>query len=238
MAVRSTDSYRIQNSLRRLKFLIAPFVVKAAFWIIYRASRNLTIIGNSQIDKLLETGKPFLPCYWHQQALFCAYYLLKQKDRGLNLGFLVSPSEDGDIGTKLIESWGARSIRGSSSGTGAQALRDLYYAITRENISVTTTPDGPRGPIFEFKSGMITLARLTGAPILPMAYATDRAWTLRSWDRFFIPKPFSRIVILIGEPIKIPDRLTEAETKLLQDEMAERLNQLSASAKQQLDKPD
>lgn len=238
MGVQTTGSYLVQNSLRRLKFFVAPFVVKTAFWIIYHASRRVTIIGNSHIDKLLETGKPFLPCYWHQHALFCAYYLLQLKDRGLNLGFLVSPSEDGDIGTKLIESWGARSIRGSSSGSGAQALRDLYYAVTQENISITTTPDGPRGPIFEFKSGMITLARLTGAPILPMAYATDRSWTLRSWDRFFIPKPLSRIVILIGEPVEIPDRLSDAETQSFQKEMTEKLNQLSESAKEKLNERD
>lgn len=191
-------------------------------------------MGNAHLDKLLETGKPFLPCYWHRQGLFCSYYLFQQQHRGLKLGFLVSPSGDGDIGSDIIESWGARSIRGSSSETGAQALRDLYYAITREGLSITTTPDGPRGPIFEFKPGIIMLSRLTGAPILPMAYAVDKAWLLRSWDRFFIPKLLSTIVIVIGEPVFIPSKLTEQETGKYQIKMAEILNKLTESATQEL----
>lgn len=230
MSIWLTIRNRIDNRARWLKMAAVTFIIKTVFRILYLCTREVEVFGLSQIDQLLESGKPFLPCYWHQQALFCAYYLFQQQSRGLKLGFLVSPSEDGDIGSNIIDSWGARSIRGSSSETGGQALRNLYHAIVQEGVSITTSPDGPRGPVFEFKAGVIMLARVSGAPILPMAYAADRAWRLKSWDQFFIPKPLSRIVIVIGEPVNIPSKLNQAETKEQQVEMAEILNRLSETA--------
>ena len=92
-------------------------------------------------------------------------------------------------------------IRGSSSRTGAQAMRDLYLAVSRHHISPANTPDGPRGPIFEFKPGPLMLAQMTGAPILPMACAAKRCKQLDSWDRFILPGWFNTLVVVIGEPV-------------------------------------
>ena len=96
--------------------------------------------------------------------------------------------------------WAGRVIRGSSTHTGARALRDYYTALTKEKVSPVLTPDGPRGPRFKFKPGALLLAQMSGRPILPMAYAASRAWLVK-WDKFVIPKPFARIVIAIGEPV-------------------------------------
>ncbi len=105
---------------------------------------------------------------------------------------------------------GGHVIRGSSSHTGARALRDYYQALVKEDISPVITPDGPKGPRFKFKPGAILLAQMSGRPILPMAYAASRAWRIK-WDRFVIPLPLSRIVIAIGPPRYVP-RVMDAAT--------------------------
>jgi lysophospholipid acyltransferase (LPLAT)-like uncharacterized protein len=216
---------------RRLLRRAAPTLIKGIYLAIVHTSRSQRVVGADRAERLLAGGRPFLPCYWHQQSLFCISYLLELQRLGLNLGFLVSPSEDGAIGAKVFESVGARAIRGSSTRTGAQALRDIYQAVKQDGLSIATTPDGPRGPAFEFKPGWIMLAQLTGAPLLPLAFACDRAWRFNSWDRFFVPKPFARIVIAVGEPKQVPVRLTSEEMKALQEEMADRLNGLAETAR-------
>ena len=100
---------------------------------------------------------------------------------------------------RIARAWGAEVIRGSANQSGALALRDMQQMM-RSGHSIVTTADGPRGPQYEFKAGAIMMARIGGVPILPMAAAADRAWYLRRWDKFMIPKPFARVVIGIGPP--------------------------------------
>jgi hypothetical protein len=99
-------------------------------------------------------------------------------------------------------------IRGSSTATGARALRDYYEALVKEGVSPVITPDGPRGPRFQFKPGAILLAQMSGRPILPLAYAASRAWLIK-WDKFVLPVPFSRIAIAVGAARYVP-RVTDA----------------------------
>jgi hypothetical protein len=100
-------------------------------------------------------------------------------------------------------------IRGSSSRTGALALKEYFHALTKDQVSPVVSPDGPRGPRFKCKPGAILLAQMSGRPIVPMAYAASRAWFVH-WDRFVLPLPFSRIVIAIGEPRTVP-RVLDAD---------------------------
>ena len=177
-----------------------------------------------------------LPCYWHQHELFCARYLLLQMPRGLKLGFLVSPSVDGEIPAMIATRLGARVIRGSSTHTGARALRDYYQLLVKEMVSPVITPDGPSGPRFKFKPGAIMLAQISGRPMVPMAYAASRAW-LVAWDKFVIPWPFSRIVIAIGEPVVVGrDFPISDETALLalQTRMEQALHALYQQARAEL----
>jgi lysophospholipid acyltransferase (LPLAT)-like uncharacterized protein len=91
-------------------------------------------------------------------------------------------------------------IRGSSTHTGARALRDYYQLLVKDNVSPVITPDGPKGPRFGFKPGALLLSQISGRPMVPMAYAASRAW-LFAWDKFVLPWPFARIAISIGEPV-------------------------------------
>jgi lysophospholipid acyltransferase (LPLAT)-like uncharacterized protein len=110
-------------------------------------------------------------------------------------------------------------IRGSSSHTGARALRDYYQALAHEGISPAITPDGPRGPPWKFKPGAMLLAQMSQRPMIPMAYAASRAWKIK-WDRFVIPKPFARIAIVVGSRSMSPRDWTR-RARALQLEMEE-----------------
>lgn len=137
--------------------------------------------------------------------LFCTRYLIGlSKSEGFKLRFLISPSADGEIAAQVVVGLGAGVVRGSSSSTGARALRDCYEAVARDGVSLLFPADGPRGPLHELKPGPLMLARLTGAPILPLGYRASRAWRLHSWDQFIVPKPFARVDIYIGEPYYVP----------------------------------
>lgn len=216
----------VRNSEKKL----APYLITVIAWCIVNSCRIERVIGAKNVDCLLAEKTTVLPCYWHQQTVFCVHFLLGLMRRGLNLGFLVSPSRDGEIGAKIFKFWGAKVLRGSSSATGAQALRDIYLAVSRDNLSVATTPDGPRGPAFEFKQGWVTLAKLTGKPILPIAYAANKAWTLDTWDKLVIPKPFARVVIAVGQPTYVAKDLPTHDLEQLQHQMEDELNALSTVA--------
>jgi len=121
-------------------------------------------------------------------------------------------------------------IRGSSNRTGARAIRDLYQVMAKEKISPVNTADGPTGPAFAFKPGAVMLAQLTGYPVLPMAYAAERAWELGTWDRFRIPKPFSRIAVVIGEPRHVDRKTAMTDQEPIARELEATLNRLGEEA--------
>lgn len=219
---------------RKLGYAIIRPIVKlfiASFWWTCRVEK---IIGDEHAQKLIDKGEPIIPCYWHQMHIFGSWYMRKLQKRGLKIGFLISPSVDGEVPAKIVESWGAVAIRGSSNRTGARALKDMYNTITKDKVSPVTTSDGPTGPVHEFKQGAIMLAQLTQSPMLPIAYMASRYWELKTWDKFIIPKPFSRIVIAVGEPHAV-DKKSNAE-KLEEERisMENDMNNLSEVAKAEL----
>jgi lysophospholipid acyltransferase (LPLAT)-like uncharacterized protein len=187
--------------------------------LVWRWSRVKQVIGSEHIAAALERAPSFIPVYWHQHQVFCVKHLLEQRRAGLKLGFLISPSVDGEIGAMIVRNLGGEVIRGSSTHTGARALRDYYQALTHEGVSPAITPDGPRGPPWQFK---LLLAQLSGRPMIPLSYAASRAWKIK-WDRFVIPSPLSRIVIAVGEPVYVPKGLDSAGLEKLQLDMEHRL---------------
>ena len=219
---------------RKLGYAIIRPIVKLFIASIWWTCRVEKIIGDEHAQKLIDKGEPIIPCYWHQMHIFGTWYMRKLQKRGLKIGFLISPSVDGEVPAKIVESWGAVAIRGSSNRTGARALKDMYNTITKDKVSPVTTSDGPTGPVHEFKQGAIMLAQLTQSPMLPIAYMASRYWELKTWDKFIIPKPFSRIVIAVGEPHAV-DKKSNAE-KLEEERisMENDMNNLSEVAKAEL----
>jgi lysophospholipid acyltransferase (LPLAT)-like uncharacterized protein len=197
--------------------------------LVWAWSRVVHVIGAEHIAAALRDAPSFIPVYWHQHQLFCVKLLLAQRRAGLKLGFLISPSVDGEIGAMIVRNLGGEVIRGSSSHTGARALRDYYQALAHEGVSPAITPDGPRGPPWKFKPGAVLLAQLSGRPMIPLSYAASRAWKIK-WDRFVIPAPLSRIAIAVGEPVYVPKGLDAAALERVQLDMERRLRTLFGEA--------
>jgi|SRR6185436_7213340 len=224
---RITRSGRRMTLWRRMLYAVAVPLGLGIIRLWWLSCRVVRVEGVEHLDAALAKAPSLIPCYWHQHQLFCGKYLVEH--RGLQVGWLISPSVDGELGAMMVRRFGGRVIRGSSTSTGALVLRDYYEALTKESVSPVITPDGPRGPRFQFKPGAILLSRMSGRPILPMAYAASRAWLIK-WDKFVIPVPFSRIVIAVGPPRYVPRGAGGAPIEQLQSEMTQELKRLYAVA--------
>jgi lysophospholipid acyltransferase (LPLAT)-like uncharacterized protein len=212
---------RLTRGRRFLYAIIVPLGV-ALLRLVWRWSRVTRVIGAEHIAAALDRAPSFIPVYWHQHQIFCVKHLLEQRRAGLKLGFLISPSVDGEIGAMVVRTLGGEVIRGSSTHTGARALRDYYQALAQQGVSPAITPDGPKGPPWKFKPGAVLLAQLSGRPMIPLSYAASRAWKIK-WDRFVIPWPFSSVVIVVGEPVYVSKGLDAAGLERLQLAMEGRL---------------
>ncbi|HXY97294.1 MAG TPA: lysophospholipid acyltransferase family protein [Steroidobacteraceae bacterium] len=224
------SSRRMTRARRALYAVAAPLGVALirAWWLSCRVVR---VEGEEHLAAALARAPSLIPCYWHQHQLYCGKFLVEQRARGLAPGWLISPSVDGELGAMMVRRFGGAVIRGSSTHTGARALRDYYQALTRDGVSPVITPDGPRGPRFKFKPGALLLAQMSQRPILPMAYAASRAWLVK-WDKFVIPVPFlARIAIAIGEPRYVPRVMDAAGLARLEGEMEGELHRLFGVAR-------
>jgi lysophospholipid acyltransferase (LPLAT)-like uncharacterized protein len=227
---KETRSGRQMTPARRVLYSLGTPLAMGILRFWWTSCKIVRVEGQEHLDVALAKAPSLIPCYWHQHQLFCGRYLLDQSPRGLNVGWLISPSVDGEIGAVIVRRLGAGVIRGSSTHTGARALRDYYQGLMQDKLSPVITPDGPRGPRFKFKPGAILLAQMSGRPMLPMAYAATRA-VLIKWDKFVIPWPFSRIAIVIGPPRYVP-RVTDAQgIEQLQLEMESELKRLFQRAR-------
>ncbi|MGC2401365.1 MAG: lysophospholipid acyltransferase family protein [Acidobacteriaceae bacterium] len=156
-------------------------------------------------------------CFWHRCLIPCACYFHGK----FQLAVLISNSFDGELIARTIERLGFLTARGSSTRSGGSGLWSLAKAVNRGNGAVFTA-DGPRGPVYKVKPGAIKLAQLTGYSIGIFYAHPQKAWQLRSWDRFLIPRPFSRVAISWGRPVEVPqtDDPTMMEAKRLEVEAA------------------
>jgi lysophospholipid acyltransferase (LPLAT)-like uncharacterized protein len=229
-----TRSGRRLTRGRLLLYKILVPVSLSLVRLVWSWSRVVRVIGADHVAAALTRAPSFIPVYWHQHQLFCVKHLLEHRRAGLKLGFLISPSVDGEIGAMIVRSLGGVVIRGSSTHTGARALRDYYQALAHEAVSPAITPDGPRGPPWKFKPGAVLLAQLSGRPIVPLSYAASRAWKIK-WDRFVIPWPGSRIAIAVGEPVYVPKGLDAAGLERIQLDMEGRLRAVFEEARSCLD---
>lgn len=168
-----------------------------------------------QLQKLRGAGAPFVFSIWHGQLLPLLWHHRRQ-----GVSILVSEHKDGELIARFAESIGYGTIRGSSSRGAAGALLDLVRALG-EGKEVGITPDGPRGPACSYAPGAAVAASKAGAVILPLAAHADRAWRLNSWDRFMIPRPFARVTVAYGDPVRLPDdaRAAAGETMRLESAM-------------------
>jgi lysophospholipid acyltransferase (LPLAT)-like uncharacterized protein len=161
------------------------------------SSLRVHVENDEAYRELMAPGKPVILVLWHGRLLPLGFI-----HRGQDVVGLASRSADGEYIARVLQRWGFEVVRGSSSGGGDIAFRQLIRVV-HGGRSVAVTPDGPRGPREKFKPGVIQLARITGAPLVPVAIAASRAWWFVGWDRFMVPKPFARLAVKYGDPITV-----------------------------------
>jgi lysophospholipid acyltransferase (LPLAT)-like uncharacterized protein len=144
-------------------------------------------------------GTPVIYTVWHGQILLLPYLY----GRRFRIHALTSRSRDGEILSRFVEGFGIRVVRGSTSRGGPRALLRLARVIRDQGDNALVVPDGPRGPRHVAQPGAVLLAKLTGVPMVPVAFSASSRRVVRSWDRFLVPHPFARAVVVFGEPIMV-----------------------------------
>jgi lysophospholipid acyltransferase (LPLAT)-like uncharacterized protein len=173
--------------------------------------------------------KPVIYCFWHNRLSLCVKLYFKYgRARYASPGIagLVSASKDGALLSAIFACFGVQPVRGSSSRRGARALMELTTWAQR-GYDLAITPDGPRGPKYVLAEGAITLAQITGLPLVAASYHMSWKFSLNSWDKFQIPLPFSRCDVAIGKVFQVPRELTDAERKKIRGEVEAELRALT-----------
>lgn len=182
-----------------------------------------TLRVHAQAPRIEDKDGPFILLLWHDRLFTSS--LIANQFLARPVTALISTSRDGGWLVAFFRLMGIKAVRGSSSKRGAAALVSLTRAV-RGGDHAGVTPDGPKGPRREFKAGAVALAKLTGRPFLIMGMKFRSAWTLRSWDQFSLPKPFSRVDVTF-EVIACPAH--ESDEAALASHLQRRLNELSGA---------
>ena len=186
----TSESHQRFTFVQRLVLAVVPRLVWALLSIISRTWRFEVIAEKGVIPVLFgEKSPPKIFCFWHQCVLPCTVYF--RRSRAV---ILISQSFDGELITRILKLFGFDAVRGSSSRGAREGLLGLAHVIESGRTAIFTA-DGPRGPIYRTKMGPVKLAQITGAPIGAFHLQPQRAWILKSWDRFLIPRPFTRICV-------------------------------------------
>ena len=158
------------------------------------------IIGKQQCIIALWHNRTFTPCYVYR-------YNIKHS---VAMCMLTSASKDGALLSTVAEDYGMTTVRGSSHRRGVAGFRDMLRALDT-GCCMCITPDGPKGPRYSVRAGVVRLASVSGLPILPLCIDIPSCWRIsKAWDGFVIPKPFSKITVLVKEPIYVPSDMDDA----------------------------
>jgi len=183
---------------------------KVISWLMRGIAETLTfeVIDNARILRS-KIRPPLIWTFWHNR-MFLVPYLHQLWLPDVPGCILSSPSGDGQIIADVCAEFRLEAVRGSSSRKGMSALISLADLV-KNGYDVGITPDGPRGPCYRLNPGPLKLAQLTGAFIMPMSVQYDNPWIFKTWDRFQLPKPFSKVRIILGEPFPIDRRMTDEQ---------------------------
>ena len=223
---------------KRMSGIIVPhkprWFQRLGAFLIYCTTRAYAMTLRTQWDNrsgyfMDELGGPAIYCLWHNRLLLCMEAYLQQTKRrsfGVGLAALISASKDGAFLEAILSRFGVQAVRGSSSRRGPQALLELTSCAER-GYDLAITPDGPRGPRYIVQPGIMSLAQLTGLPIVPFGFYAHRKIQMKSWDGFQIPLPFSRCDLSLGIPVHVPRDATDEQREQLRQQVEQVLKNIS-----------
>ena len=201
----SGNQARAFTRWQRIQLFLADWI---GYFLVLLIGRSLCweVFGKQNYEEAVRRGKSFIVTFWHREIFPAVWYWRK---RGMVV--MVSQNFDGEFITRVIHRHGYATSRGSSSRGASKVLGEMVRTL-RRGLEAAVTPDGPRGPRFVAKPGVVQLARLSGAGILCFHIVPRRAWVFRkSWDQTEFPKPFTRTAIFLAPPIYVPRNADRAE---------------------------
>jgi len=200
------------NLFKKVQVKVAPFIAYLIVKLI-----NITLKKNYHNNQAIPK-QPFILSFWHGELLFTpiAYF----GATSLPISGMISEHRDGETITKTMEYLGVGAIRGSSSKGGVKALLNAIKAY-KSGVCVAITPDGPRGPRHSIAPGIIMLAQKLDAKIVSLTIKPTKYWQFNSWDKFFIPKPFSTIDFYFSDPFWVTNLNEEEAKELIKSKMME-----------------
>jgi hypothetical protein len=214
-----------KNWWKNLKEKVFFFLV--SIWgplVIFLLGRSLRIKWVGEENLKLAGGKNVIYAFWHGRILILVFSHRRRK-----IHILISQHRDGEIIAQIVKRLGSVPVRGSTTKGGAQAILELLSK-TDSGFDFAITPDGPKGPKFELKPGVIYIAQKTGMPVVPLTCSAKKRWELKSWDSFLIPKPFSKAVIILGNPVFISAELSEEKLEEKRVEIEKNLIEITTKA--------
>ena len=212
----------------RLKRFQVAAIAALAYPLINALGRTLRwrVEGLHHLATVHASGRQPVMAFWHGRILTATYYFRRR-------GIVVITSEnfDGEWIARIIERFGYGTARGSTSRGARKAMLQLVRAM-REGKPAGFTLDGPRGPAQVAQPGAVWLARTTGNPVLPFHLEASRYWSTRSWDRTQVPKPFSTVALVVGEPMAVAPGATDGQLEQARTDLESRLRALEQRARQ------
>ena len=218
----SLENYPLKQ---RVLIRLAAFAF-FAFIRVLGSTLRFEIKGGEHLDAVRAVGKIPIYAFWHDRIF---YFTCSFRDQGIVV--MTSQSFDGEYIARFIQRFGFGAIRGSSTRGGSRALVEMIKAL-RGGHPMAFTIDGPRGPRHVAKPGPVMLAKKTGNPIVAGSAAAQSYWTIKSWDRLQIPKPFSKVVLFVGEPIYVEESASKTEIEAAHGLMQKTLDDTTIQAEE------
>ncbi|MFH1981743.1 MAG: lysophospholipid acyltransferase family protein [Pseudomonadota bacterium] len=213
-----------------LKRRLRAWIIVTLGTIMFRlwfATCRVRLVGEDIYRHYTEARLPAVVATWHRGAVFIVWQFRRVRPM-----IMFSRSNDGELIARFAEKLGVIPVRGSSSRGGGQALRTMLKFLNGDGSRIAATVlDGPRGPRFEAKKGLLFLSRISGAPLVPVVVSAWPALTLKkSWDRTLIPLPFSRVTVIIGEPVPVPPDTDSAGLDVIRLKVENTLKEMMRAA--------
>jgi len=218
--------------IKSLKYQkILPYIGLLTVKIISSTYR-IRIVKPEIEQNVLNRGQIPIYASWHQRFFPGITFFAKRKP----ISIMVSQSKDGELISRIVNILGFQPVRGSSSCGGGKALNEICEMAHRGH-KIGHIVDGPRGPFSVVKPGLIKIAQISGMPIIPTITSAEKKWVFNSWDRFMVPKPFSRVIIRFGDEINIPKNLQGAAFEKKRSSIEDTLKKLYMETDSLWEKP-
>jgi lysophospholipid acyltransferase (LPLAT)-like uncharacterized protein len=215
--------------LKRIKhaimlYLLPPLVylflhALAATWRIEHANRQ-------PVGRLWQQGGNVIACFWHGRLLAMPF---AYRGSGTHAKVLISRHADGEFIARIIHYFGLGTVRGSYRKASVSSIKEMLHEL-KKGTTIVITPDGPKGPRYAVKPGIIELARLAGKPIVPVTCSASKKKVFASWDRFILPYPFSKVLFVWGDPVSIPRGIERSGIETLRLKLEKTLVSLTEDA--------